>query len=251
MHELRDHEHSSFLTLTYASEHLPPGGSLRPRDFTLFMKRLRKSLPSDRKIRYFHCGEYGEKAGRPHYHAILFGDSFDDQSYEARTTDLGHKVWRSRRLDRLWGLGLCEVGSVTFESCAYVARYVTKKFSGPTKHLYYTHTDEKTGEVFDLVPEYATMSRRPGIGALHFQKFRHEIYPSDEVIVRGKPSKPPKFYDKLLEKTDPAAYALLKDERESALSLSPTLADRSPSRLEVRHVVKRAQIQQLQRKFEK
>lgn len=250
MHELRFHEQSSFLTLTYSPENLPPGGSLRPRDFTLFMKRLRKSLPSDRKIRYFHCGEYGEKAGRPHYHAILFGDDFRDQIHSTRTTDRGHPVWMSKRLDALWGLGLAEVGSVSFESCAYVARYITKKFTGSRKDIYYTHVDEKTGEVFDLHPEYATMSRRPGIGALHFEKFRNEIYPNDEIVVRGKLCKPPKFYDKLLEKHDELSYRELKDQRESALALSPTREHRSPDRLEVREVVKRAQIQSLKRKFD-
>ena len=36
------YEHNLFVTLSYEDDKLPPGGSLRPRDFVLFMKKLRK-----------------------------------------------------------------------------------------------------------------------------------------------------------------------------------------------------------------
>lgn len=36
------HDDNVFITLTYNSENLPPDGSLRKRDFQLFIKRLRK-----------------------------------------------------------------------------------------------------------------------------------------------------------------------------------------------------------------
>jgi hypothetical protein len=42
---------------------------LTPRHFQNFIKRLRKS---GHKIRYLVAGEYGEKFGRAHFHAILF-----------------------------------------------------------------------------------------------------------------------------------------------------------------------------------
>src|SRR4051794_29862641 len=40
-HEAKLHEENCFITLTYAPEHLPPGGTLVVKDFQDFMKRLR------------------------------------------------------------------------------------------------------------------------------------------------------------------------------------------------------------------
>ena len=72
-HELGYHQDSVFLTLTYNDKSLPKNDSLVKRDLQLFFKRLRKALPSDKKIKYFACGEYGDDKECPHYHAIVFG----------------------------------------------------------------------------------------------------------------------------------------------------------------------------------
>lgn len=262
MHELRFHELSSFITLTYSEENLPKSGSLDVKVFQDFMKRFRKAI-EPRKIRFFHAGEYGEKRGRPHYHAIIFGESFSCGrcvhtlplkcvycgAYKFDRSPRGDVTWLSPALDELWGFGLARIGAVTFESAAYVARYCTKKITGPRAGAHYERICEATGEIFSLKPEYATMSRRPGIGALHFDKFNSEIYPSDVVAVRGVLCKPPRFYDRMLEKHDPMAYALLKEEREFALTLSPS-QDRTPRRLAEREVVKLAQVGQLSRRYE-
>lgn len=250
-HEKKFHDQSSFITLTYDEHHVPRDGSLNVKHFQDFMKRLRKWKHSvdGGKIRFFHAGEYGEKKGRPHYHAILFGHSFEEEAYDSETNDRGDKTWSSRELDRLWTDGMSRIGAVTFESAAYVARYVTKKISGRAAEGHYQRICETTGEIFSLKPEYATMSRRPGIGALHFEKYHQDIYPHDQCVVRGHPTKPPRFYDKQLEKINPVAYQDLKDQREHALALAPK-QDRTDARLHVRETVKLAQIGQLKRKYE-
>lgn len=219
------------------------------------MKRFRKA-EAENKIRFFHAGEYGEKRRRPHYHALIFGQDFKADTYDHDKNDQGHPIWKSKYLDELWPFGQNIVGEVTFESAAYVARYVTKKIAGrkanevgPNGLTHYERLDPLTGEIFDLVPEYATMSRRPGIGAGHFDRLRTDIYPSDQCVVRGHISKPPKFYDKLLEKSDPEMYLRIKEQRECALTSSPG-HDRTPARLEVRERVKKAQIKALKRTLE-
>lgn len=247
-HEKRFHEHTSFITLTYDKDNLPSGGSLDLKHFQDFMKRLRKEL-APKQIRFFHAGEYGEKYGRPHYHAIIFGESFSESIRNPDTSERGDRTWSSDLLSKLWTKGINRVGEVTFESCAYVARYCTKKITGPTAQKHYERVCQKTGEITSLRPEYATMSRRPGIGYAHFEKYHKEIYPHDFVISRGHRSKPPRFYDKHLEKIDPTLYLDIKDQRECALSLTPK-EDRTPERLRVHEVVKKAQTGSLQRKYE-
>ena len=78
VHEASLYDNNCFITLTYDSDHVPSDGSLRVEDFQNFMKRLRKSV-APRRVRFFHCGEYGERGDRPHYHAILFNLDFDDR----------------------------------------------------------------------------------------------------------------------------------------------------------------------------
>lgn len=253
MHEYRFHTHTSFITLTYDEQHLPHGGSLNFKHFQDFMKRLRKQY-NETKIRFYHAGEYGERRGRPHYHAIIFGHDFEDRiPLSTQVNDRGDETWQSQHLADLWPHGAARVGRVTFESCAYVARYITKKVNGANASQHYQNIDQRTGEVHRLKPEYATMSRRPGIGHQHLHKYKQEIYDSDEVILMrngvGHASKPPNYYDRLLEKLDPDLYAEIKDERECALSLS-SIYERSPKRLFVKETVKTAQIHALKRSYE-
>ena len=235
MHENQMHDWSSFITLTYDDEHLPFGGTLYPKHLTDFWKRLRAKLGI--KLLYFACGEYGEKLERPHYHACIFGWDFPDR-YHWRTSH-GHPLYRSDTLEALWTFGNSEIGEVTFESAAYVARYVTKKVNGDRAQSHYERVDLETGEVFSLLPEFTRMSLKPAIGKTWLEKFGSEVYPSDEVVVNGKQVKPPRYYDGLLERRDPELYGVLKESRLSAAKESP---DNTPERLRVREKVKEAQL---------
>jgi len=243
-HENKLHEESCFLTLTYSDENIPSTGSLNKRDFQLFMKRLRKVCPN--RIRFFHCGEYGDDKGRPHYHAIIYGYRPDDLKHR-RNGAKGHPLYSSEKLDALWGHGHVWVGEVTPQSCGYVARYVMKKINGQQAERHYEKIDPFTGEIVKLLPEYVTMSTKPGIGRLHYEKFKADIYPADEVIIAGKQRRVPKYYDRLLRKEDPDLYASLKVRRVNrARSQSK---DNTPSRLRVREEVRLAKLSQLKREL--
>lgn len=151
------HEHSSFITLTYSEDNLPYDQEYRPtlckRDLQLFLKRLRKRF--DVELRYYACGEYGEKSARPHYHAILFGLSPFDLDpewllYEGKSGRDFHRH-RSSPLYDLWQYGIVHVGECSRQSIQYVAGYVTKK-------LVVNKQDTRQ-------KEFSLMSRRPGIAA--------------------------------------------------------------------------------------
>ncbi len=217
MHEASLYDENAFVTLTYSDDCLLPLGSLDVRDFQLFMKRLRKRRD---RVRFFHCGEYGEQTGRPHYHALLFGVDFPDKY--AWTERQGLPVWRSDELEEIWPSGQSEIGSVTFESAAYVARYVCKKVTGKAAAAHYG----------DRRPDYATMSRRPGIGRGWYDKFRSDVFPSDEVVVRGKAMKPPRYYDDILKVEDPEVSSRVQAKRRDGRNRE----DESAERLQVRQV---------------
>lgn len=236
VHESQLHDENCFITLTYDEDHLPASRSLCHRDWVLFFKRLRKKY--GRGIRYYMCGEYGETTARPHYHACVFGLDFDDKSpWQERN---GHTVYTSATLDRLWGMGHCTVGDVTFDSAAYVARYIMKKVTGDLADDHYQWTDWDTGEVHYLDPEYTQMSRRPGIGKGWLDAFQSDAYPSDFVVLNGQKIKPPKFYDRCYEIVDPDELEKIKARRSRRGR--KRAHDNTPDRLAVRKKVAEARL---------
>lgn len=249
MHESQMHEENCFITLTYSPEHLPYGGSLVKKDFQDFMKRLRKKIKKE--VRYFHCGEYGDSNNRPHYHAILFGYDFNDRTLSGISEadyDIAH--FKSKALSKIWKKGFCGVGDVTFRSCAYVARYVTKKITkkdGAFEH--YNDIDYETGEIInERIPEYCTMSRMPGIGKTWYEKYKKDLYPKDFVTHDGMKFKIPQYYDKLLEAEDPRLMKLIKERRMKHAEENDISNDCVV--LESREIVKEAQIKILKRNME-
>lgn len=202
MYEASMFKENCFLTLTYAPESLPANGTLVLKDVLRFLKRVRRENPG-RRIRYFHCGEYGELLARPHYHVLLFNFDFDDK--QLWKTEGGNKFYVSPSLSRLWMEGHHLIGDVTFETAAYVARYCLKKITGEMAEDHYA----------GRAPEYVTMSRRPGIGHDWYQKFKSDVYPSDFLVVNGGKVKPPRYFDKLLELEDPKAFEVIKARRRA------------------------------------
>lgn len=233
MHEKQMHEESCFVTLTYDDENLPKGGSLLKRDMQLFMKRLRKAY-SDKQIRFYGCGEYGETTRRPHYHLLLFGLQFADRQLYKRGKS-GEHLYTSEILRQIWPYGHNVIGDVTFDSAAYVARYVMKKVTGEAAAAHYISVDEMTGELYGLAPEFTNMSRRPGIGLEWFQMFGNHAYKFDSVIMNGLEVRPPRYYDGKYELVDSKALDKLKRKRRRKAVLSKS--ENTPERREVREIV--------------
>lgn len=240
VHEAQLHDRNCFVTLTYDDAHLPPFGSLRYRDFQLFMKRLRREFHGQ-EVRFFVCGEYGEGLKRPHYHACLFGVDFLDKR---PVSIFGKKSgYRSATLARLWGLGHVHLGDLNVRSAGYAARYVLKKVTGPQAVEHYSVADSD-GVLGSLVPEFCRMSLRPGVGARWFDRFRDDLR-SDYVVHDGAKYSVPRYYDKLTKRLDPAALDRLKEERETRAL--PFKSEGHPSRLAARETVEVARLNTLKR----
>lgn len=248
VHESQLYEANCFLTLTYSPEKLPFLGSLDRSHMTLFLKSLRQRY-APRRIRYLQCGEYGDRKSRAHHHCLLFNFDFADKKY-LFSNDLGDRLYVSETLDSIWGHGKCWIGSVTFESAAYVGRYVTKKMTGPRYAHHYDVVDRSTGEVLGTrEKEYATMSQSLGVGWL--KRFKGDVYPCDEIVIDGRISLPPKRYDRWLEKTDPQMYELVKSRRYNQEGQVQRAYDNlNPERLAVKEEILVSRMNLLERKFE-
>lgn len=212
MHESQMHEKTCFITLTYDDRHMPPNRSVDVAEWKVFAKALRHKLGP---FRFLHCGEYGGEQGgtlRPHYHALLFGIDFREDRVEWKMRG-EHQTYISKTLAKVWGKGFSEIGDLSYNSAAYVARYVVKKTTGKGAEKAYERVSEETGEIWSVKPDYATMSRNPGLGATWFAKYWKDVYPDNFIVANGKEMPPPKFYDKLLEKKDPTMFQRMKRKR--------------------------------------
>jgi len=113
---------STFLTLTYNNEQIRQSNgvqTLDKKDLQNYFKRVRKT---NEKLKYYAVGEYGEKSGRPHYHAIVFN---------ASRTDL-----RNRWSANGGPIGNVRTDTVTQASIHYVTKYLINNVQfGYTKRL--------------------------------------------------------------------------------------------------------------------
>jgi len=232
VHESEMHDENCFITLTFNEKNIEDYQSLDKKDFQLFMKRLRKKY-TGKKIRYFHCGEYGDKLKRPHHHACIFGLDFEDKIlWQVRE---GNRLYRSETLEKLWPFGYSLIGDVTFQSAAYVARYITKKINGERKEAHYKRVNKTTGEQFVVIPEYITMSKNPGIGKDWFNKFGEDVYPKDFLTLGGKKFRSPKYYDDLYDRVEPEKLQKIKKRRKEHMQKRKN--DNTTSRLRVKETI--------------
>lgn len=235
--ELQQHKSAYFVTLTYDDAHVPtaysrsgaPTYTLCKKDFQLFIKRLRKRVAPQR-IRYFACGEYGGTTFRPHYHAIIFGLQLVDlipyskngrgdilyqsdflTSVWARPVDGVRQTCVTPLAQRFIPFGRVLVSPVTYATCAYTARYTTKKLYGK---------DSKFYESMNIIPPFLLMSTHPGIGAGYYEA-HPDMLNYDFVSVStedgGKKFRPPRYFDKFLEaEMSEDDYHDLKLERQAS-----------------------------------
>lgn len=210
MHEYRYQYNAgydaSFVTLTYDEDNLKRivrehnCDTLVLRDLQLFMKRLRKKTGAG--VRFYGCGEYGSRTNRPHYHVLLFNRDFSDKKVY-KHSDAGDPLYRSRSLDDLWTHGNTIVGGVSFNSCAYVARYIVDKMTGDMADDWY----------MGRKPEFSVKSNRPGIGKPFFDQYRDQLYRDDSTVVDGRELPLPRYYDLEYAKLDEGFVERVKKER--------------------------------------
>lgn len=222
--EAKMYEHNQFITLTYADEHTEmykhwnPVIDTKTGEYTListlykpdavkFMKDLRRYYKyhfNHDGIRFYHSSEYGENTERGHFHFIVFNLPVPDLEPYFINHE-GQQVYQSAILTKIWGKGRVTVGEVTYQSAAYVARYIMKKQTGDQSNT-------------NRTPEFTNMSRNPGIGQPWYETHKDQIYKNDEVIIRARlgkaiRKKPSKYFDRLYDQTEPDRLEEVKKQR--------------------------------------
>lgn len=243
-----------FVTLTFNQESLErmcPDGSLMKWHMREFFHKLRRRFKG-RKIRYFYCGEYGPLFGRPHYHILLFNLDFPDK-YLWRVRR-GIPNYRSPILEEIWPYGNSEIGAVNYETSAYVARYCLKKANFKDSEERYQRIRPQTGEIVTVLPEFSQPSLKPGIGKPWLDYYGlNEVYNDDRCPYKTKTGsklcRPPRYYDKLLERQSPELFAKIKAERERQRVINEE--DNTFERLLVKQKVQELKLQRLVRDLER
>ena len=244
-------EQNWFITLTYDPEHLPYkdefksedgftytddgtwGGYLEPKDMTDFLKRLRKHWKkyyNAENIRYFYCGEYGgpprplwkdKKTGelhysegfRPHYHMCTFNFPIplDKLELDKERSKSGAAQFICKEIEEIWGKGRVRISELNWQTCAYTARYITKKINGEMAKEHYPSKGQ--------TKEFVRMSRMPGIAKDFYDRHKDEIYKLDEIILKVTDSKtisvkPCSYYDRLYDIENHERMQELKEIRK-------------------------------------
>lgn len=258
MLEAMDHDENYFVTLTYNNDFLPtyldqkgkdliskaddvyddsyPFHSLDLHDLQQFFKSLRQILkekypdnPEYQTFRYYACGEYSPNGpivdgrqfpyGRPHYHIIFFGLHLEEDENKTRSekSKCGYPVFNNKTISEAWskfkktkGFAVC--APVSWETCAYTARYCQKKLYGEQSDLY---------DDLHIKPEFAVMSRKPGIARKYYDENRDEIYKFRKINLStptgGKAFKPPRYFDNLYDQECPEEAAAYRERCEEYL----------------------------------
>lgn len=190
VHEAQMHERNSFITLTYSEDALK-SPKLVYADFQKFMKRLRKV--QNEPMGVFVTGEYGDKTKRPHWHAIIFNWSPRDGVFKY-SNDRGDRIFQSATLDKLWGHGIAEYGSVTFHSAGYCARYAAKKL---------VHGRDGTHD-YDPISK---KSNKHAIGKKWLEKFWPDVFNYGQLVLPdGSVCGIPRYYEKWFKENHPDQY---------------------------------------------
>lgn len=223
-------DHNYFVTLTYDDDHLPMlekittkdsktykrteewKGVLEPNHLKGFIHDIRQYFDRQKNhqgIKYIACGEYGTEKERPHYHIVLFNCPLETEGFYNSRLNRDHDyLWQHKTIERFWRLGISNVGLATWNTIAYVSRYVTKKLYG--------HNAEDERAQKGQIPEFIRVSK--GIGKKFWEENKESILSTDTITIRNgsgvHQSKPPRYFNRLLKAENSEIYEAIKEKRE-------------------------------------
>jgi len=168
--ELKQATNPLFTLLTYDNENQPlinNTPTLCKRDIQLWMKKLRKEYSkfSDKQIRYYLVGEYGEKTKRPHYHAIIMNV---EPAYQYL-------------LEKTWSMGFVNPRPLlSTDGVFYTLKYISKPKSNNTS---------------EIQKEFSLMSKNLGSNYVTYSTIRHHQHIENSYVILNDYKIPlPRYY---------------------------------------------------------
>lgn len=186
IHESEYYDSTSFATFTYSDETLPADLSIDKTVITLLIKRIRKAL-EPRRIKYYANGEYGEKTGRPHYHAILFGIQPCFHCWSCCKTHMtaDKPSGDCEILRKAWPKGIVDLGPLNYLTARYVANYMLKE---PPKNI----------SLLNREKPFTLMSK--GLGRRYLMDNADTLLKQKSIRIQGVKKRLPKYYADVLKK---------------------------------------------------
>lgn len=253
-----------FVTLTFNNKMLfnrVNPWSLDKSAFSGFLKRLRKRIKYTYNIdnvRFFCVGEYGSKKSRPHYHLLLFGFNFPDKKVLQGVgvpqklqphiingrlirnyySDFLNSCWSPAYSDESFGFSV--ISDLTYEDCAYTARYCLKKLGNFNKSI-------------NRESEFINSSRNPGIGYDFFKKYYKNILSLGYIdLGNNRRSDIPRYYIDKLKDIDYDYYEkYLLDKRNFLIdNLFHEVKDLSEQRLLAKEELLNQKLEKYVREYE-
>lgn len=196
LQEDKIHSNVVFATLTYDQRFIrrTKNGfkTLCKSDVQSFFKRLRYN--TGKVIKYYAVGEYGSKTQRPHYHAIIFGATWDD--VEMAWRDIKSKA-NPNGTDEPMG-NVMAPSIINNATVAYTAKYIAKP-STVGKH-----------KRDDRVKEFSLMSKNLGLNYLTPQMETYHLTTDANYVTLpdGITQALPRYYrEKIFTKEDQERFA--------------------------------------------
>lgn len=204
-----------FVTLTINNDNLIPRpvydkehdrhflGSLYVKSVQDFFKRLRvnisRSSYENKSIKYYVCGEYGERDFRPHYHAIIIGLSCG----KPLSCDEGDIPL----IRKSWPFGFIECKPASKGSIRYVLKYLDKELADKS---YYSS--------LGLQPPFHTSSK--GMGADWILENQDSLRESNGTFFFDGAWRPiPRYYKEKIFTRDELAAMSYETQMDSGMLL--------------------------------
>lgn len=195
-----------FKRLRYYEDQIRVKGTISKDQFKR-KKQTTQAYFTDKKLRFYAAGEYGERRKRPHYHILLFNLMSTDSIRSA------------------WTFGGVHVGEVNEATINYCLKYIDK--------------DQKSYlfKAFDGIKEFSVMSKKLGSNYIDNESRDYHRRPYNNFTTNSKGIKIPlsKYYrDKILTKQDKnRAIIYIADECEKIRLETERLLKKDGKRPEV------------------